>query len=52
MANTKEKQKQLTIRIPEDVHRALKVKVAVESRNMAEVVEGLVRQYLHEKVKS
>ena len=50
--DSKGKVKQLTIRIPEDVHRALKVKVAVESRNMAEVVEGLVRQYLHEKVKA
>ena len=49
---SKEKVKQLTIRIPEDVHRALKVKVAVESRNMAEVIEGLVRQYLHDKVKA
>ena len=38
--------KQLTIRLPEDVHRALKVRVAEEGRNMGELVEGLVRRYL------
>jgi plasmid stability protein len=38
--------KQLTIRLPADVHRALKVRVAEEGRNMGELIEGLVRQYL------
>ena len=38
--------KQLTIRLPADVHRALKVRVAEEGRNMGELVEGLVRQWL------
>ena len=38
--------KQLTVRLPEDVHRALKVRVAEEGRNMGEVIEGLVRLYL------
>ena len=38
--------KQLTIRIPQDVHRALKIRVAEEGRNMGELIEGLVRQYL------
>jgi len=38
--------KQLTIRLPVDVHRALKVRVAEEGRNMGELVEGLVRQWL------
>ena len=38
--------KQLTIRLPENVHRALKVRVAEEGRNMGDLIEGLVRQYL------
>ena len=38
--------KQLTIRLPADVHRALKIRVAEEGRNMGELVEGLVRQWL------
>lgn len=44
----KDTRKQLTIRLPEDLHRALKVRVAQEGRNMAELVERLVREYLVE----
>ena len=38
--------KQMTIRIPADVHRALKVRAAEEGRSVAEIVEALIRQYL------
>jgi len=41
-----EPRKQLTIRLPVDVHRALKIRVAEEGRNMAELIERLVREYL------
>jgi len=36
----------MTIRIPADVHRALKVRAAEEGRSVAEIVEALIRQYL------
>lgn len=35
-----------TIRIPADVHKALKVRAAQEGRGMAEIIEGLIRAYL------
>ncbi|MFA5080853.1 MAG: toxin-antitoxin system HicB family antitoxin [Candidatus Paceibacterota bacterium] len=38
--------KQLTLRIPPDVHQAIKVKAAEEDRTIAVIVEGLIRQYL------
>ena len=38
--------KLLTIRLPVDVHRALKVAVAEEGKGMGEVIEGLVRKWL------
>lgn len=38
--------KQLTLRIPPDVHQALKVKAAEEDRTIAVIVEGLIRKYL------
>jgi len=44
----KDARKQLTIRLPRDVHRALKIRVAEEGRNMGELVERLVREYLVE----
>lgn len=37
----------LTIRLPADVHRALKARAAEEGRSCAVIVESLVRQYLH-----
>jgi plasmid stability protein len=43
---TKVTRKQLTVRLPEEVHRALKIRGAEEGRNMGELVERLVRQYL------
>ena len=38
--------KQLTLRIPPDVHQAITVKAAEEDRTIAVIVEGLIRQYL------
>jgi predicted HicB family RNase H-like nuclease len=38
--------KQLTIRVPVEVHRALKVRAAEEGRSLAVIIEGLVREYL------
>jgi plasmid stability protein len=39
--------KQLTIRIPVEVHRALKVRAAEEGRAVACIIESLARQYLN-----
>lgn len=38
--------KALTVRVPAEVHRALKVRAAEEGKSVAIIVEGLVRQYL------
>ena len=38
--------KQLTVRVPVEVHRALKVRAAEEGRSLAVIIEGLVREYL------
>ena len=38
--------KQLTIRIPPEVHRALRIRSAEEGRPAAVIVESLIRQYL------
>jgi len=38
--------KALTVRVPAEVHRALKVRAAEEGRSVAVIVEGLVRDYL------
>ena len=38
--------KQLTIRIPVDVHRALRIRAVEEGRSMAVIIGGLVRDYL------
>ena len=38
--------KQLVARVPEEVHRALKVRAAEEGRSAAVIIEGLIRQYL------
>jgi hypothetical protein len=38
--------KQLTLRLPADLHRALKIRVAEDEVSMGEVIEGLIREYL------
>ena len=38
--------KQLVARIPEEVHRALKIRAAEEGRSVAVIIEGLIREYL------
>ena len=38
--------KQLTVRVPPEVHRALRIRAAEEGRSCAVIVEGLVRRYL------
>ena len=42
----KDNMKQLVVRIPEEVHRALKIRAAEEGKTVAVIVEGLIRQYL------
>lgn len=42
----KDKMKMLVARVPEEVHRALKVRAAEEGKSVAVVVEGLIRAYL------
>jgi len=38
----------LTVRLPKDLHRALRVRAAVEGRSVAAVITDLVRSYLAE----
>ena len=40
------KTKSLTIRIPEELHRALKVKAAEHGKTMSVVVERLIKAFL------
>ena len=47
-----EKTKQLTIRIPEKLHRALKVKTAREGARMGGVIEKLIETYVKGKGKN
>jgi hypothetical protein len=42
----KETMKQLVAKVPEEVHRALKVRAAEEGKSVAIIVEGLIRHYL------
>ena len=43
---TTKEMKQVVIRVPEEVHRALKIRAAEEGRSLAVIIEGLVREYL------
>ncbi|MGA2109892.1 MAG: toxin-antitoxin system HicB family antitoxin [Syntrophorhabdales bacterium] len=38
--------KQLVVRVPEEVHRAMKIRAAEKGRSVAVIVEGLIREYL------
>jgi plasmid stability protein len=38
--------KQLTVRVPEEIHRTLKIRAAEEGLPVAVIVEALIRQYL------
>ncbi len=38
--------KQLVARVPEEVHRALKIRAAEEGKSVAVIVEGLIREYI------
>jgi plasmid stability protein len=44
----KENMKQLGVKIPDEVHKALKIRAAEEGKSAAVIVEGLVRKYLVE----
>lgn len=48
---TSEQFKQFTIRMPEDMHRQFKAKVASEGKTMLEVILKLVQGYLDESKK-
>ncbi len=48
---TEVRAQQLNIRLPEDVHRQLKARAALEGLTMADVVLELVRAYLDGKVR-
>jgi len=52
MKKQKQTWKQLTVRLPEDVHRALKIRAAEVNSGMAAIIEGLVREYLVKGAKS
>jgi len=41
-----ERMKQLTARVPHEVHRALKIRSAEEGRSCAVIVEEALRNYL------
>jgi len=42
--------KQLTLRLPFDVHLELKIRAAKEGRSMGELIERLIRQWLEGRV--
>ena len=42
----KDKMKMLVARVPEEVHKAIKVRSAEEGKSIAVVVEGLIRHYI------
>lgn len=52
MKNGKTVWKQLTVRVPAEVHRALKIRAAEEGRGCGLIVEELVRSYLVKGAKS
>ena len=43
--------KRLTVNVPEDVHRRLKVHATSEGKQMSEIVLNLVNKYLDENTK-
>lgn len=43
--------KQLNVRLPDELHRELKARCALEGRPVAATIEGLVRAYLAKKAK-
>jgi predicted HicB family RNase H-like nuclease len=36
----------LVVRVPEEVHRAMKIRTAEKGKSVAVIVEGLIRDYL------
>ena len=44
--NMEQKWKMMTVRVPPEVHRALKIRAAEEGRSMAETIERLIREYV------
>ena len=42
----KDNMKQLVARVPEEVHRAMKIRAAEEGKSVAIIVEKLLREYL------
>ena len=42
----KDDMKQLVARVPEEVHRAIKIRAAEEGKSVAVIVEGLIREYI------
>jgi predicted HicB family RNase H-like nuclease len=46
------KRKQLTLRLPEDLHREFKVITAKKGQSMGEVAVELIRKYLDDDLKS
>jgi predicted HicB family RNase H-like nuclease len=45
-SDTEARLKSLTVKIPEKLHKALKVQAAEQGRSMAEVIERLIKAYL------
>ena len=44
-----DKMKQLTIRLPEQLHQAFKIKTAQKSEVMGQVLEAFIMKYVEEK---
>ena len=42
----KDKMKMLVAKVPEEVHKAIKVRSTEEGKSIAVVVEGLIREYI------
>jgi len=41
----------LTVRLPKDLHRALRVQAALEGRSVAAIIQDLVQAYLDDRQK-
>ena len=45
-AQTKQKPKQFTVRLPDDLHRKMKAKCALEGKPIGDVVTELIKRYV------
>ena len=44
-----ESMKQIGAKVPKELHHALKVRAAEEGKSISEIVEALIRKYIHKE---